>query len=423
MARIETSNPAPAGREVVITGIGLVTPLGESLAEFGAALYGPGACFGAVRSRHALPLPGARVHRDLRPGLERSELLLADRSTQLALVASTHALRDAGWPAGAPELQRAGVFVGCASGPTESVNASYTTLHQRGRLPVLTLLRCLPSGAAAGIAIRHGLRGQNQTYASACASSTLAIGEAMRAIRHGYLDMAVAGGTEAPFGDGTLKAWEALRMLAPLGDEAEANGEADAGNACRPFDRSRCGLVLGEGAVFYVLESAEQAAARGARVLARLLGFAASGDGHHWTEPSAAGQVRAMAGVLDDARMSPRDIGYINAYGPGTPTGDRVEAGSIATVFGAGSVGPWVSSTKATHGHLLGASGAIELAASVVALRTGRVPPTRNLRDPDESCPANLVCEEAVPLRAGAAVLSNSFAFGGSNACLVVGPA
>ncbi len=421
MAQLETRSPAAAGRQVVITGIGLVTPLGDSLAEFGAALYGPGACFAAVSSRHAQPLPGARVRSDLGEGLQRSELLLADRSTQLALIASTHALRDAGWAGDAPELQRCGVFVGCASGPTESVNASYATLHQRGRLPGLTLLRCLPNGAAAGVAIRHGLRGPNQTYASACASSTLAIGEALRAIRHGYLDMAVAGGTEAPFGDGTLKAWEALRMLAPLGDEADAEG--DAANACRPFDRSRCGLVLGEGAVFYVLESAEHAAARGARVLARLHGFAASGDGHHWTEPSAEGQVRAMEGALDDARMSPRDIGYINAYGPGTPLGDRVEAGSIASVFGAEPFGPWVSSTKATHGHLLGASGAVELAASVVALRTGRVPPTRNLREPDEGCPVQLVCEESVALRPGSAVLSNSFAFGGSNACLIVGAA
>jgi 3-oxoacyl-[acyl-carrier-protein] synthase II len=308
--------------------------------------------------------------------------------------------------------------VGCASGPTESVNASYAALHQRGRLPGLTLLRCLPSGPAAGVAIRHGLRGPNQTYASACASSSVAIGEALRAIRHGYLDMALAGGTEAPFGDGTLKAWEALRMLAPLGEESEAEG--DASSVCRPFDRSRCGIVLGEGAVFYVLESAEKARARGATVLACLAGYAASGDAHHWTEPSAEGQVRAMTGALADARLSPHDIGYINAYGPGTPMGDRVEASSIAEVFGAGAAGPWVSSTKATHGHLLGASGAIELAASVVALHTGRVPPTRNLREPDEHCPANLVRGTAVPLPAGRAVLSNSFAFGGSNACLVV---
>jgi 3-oxoacyl-[acyl-carrier-protein] synthase II len=414
------------GRSVVITGIGLVTPLGTSFAEFSTALYEPCGRFGAVVSRHAQVLPGARVHVALDAELDRSEVLLSDRSTRLALFASSRALHHAGWSAGAPALRDCGVFVGCASGPTESVSASYTTLHEKGRLPALTLLRCMPSAAAASIAIRHGLRGPNQTYASACASSTLAIGEALRAIRHGYLDVALAGGTEAPFGDGTLKAWDALRMLAPLGqtapgDDTSAAALADA--ACRPFDRQRSGIVLGEGAVFFVLESAEHAAARGAPVLARLAGFAASGDGHHWTEPCAGGQVRAMKGALADAGLSAHDIGYVNAYGSGTPMGDRVEAGSIAAVFGSGAAAPWVGSTKATHGHLLGASGAIELAASVVALSSGQVPPTRNLCEPDSTCTAKLVYAAPVPMPPGSAVLSNSFAFGGSNACLVVAAA
>ncbi len=415
-----------SGRQVVITGIGLVTPLGTSFTEFSRALYEPGARFGAVLSRHAPALPGARVQMALDAELDRSEQLLSDRATRLALLASSRALHDAGWSAGAAALQDCGVFVGCASGPTESVSASYTTLFEKGRLPALTLLRCMPSAAAASIAIRHGLRGPNQTYASACASSTLAIGEAMRAIRHGYLDVALAGGTEAPFGDGTLKAWEALRMLAPLGetpcdDDTRTAALADA--ACRPFDRDRSGIVLGEGAVFFVLEAAEHAAARGAPALARLAGFAATGDGHHWTEPCSAGQVRAMQNAMRDAEVSAHQIGYVNAYGPGTPIGDRVEAGSIASVFGSGPKAPWVSSTKATHGHLLGASGAIELAASVATLASGKVPATRNLREPDTAIVANLVREDPVPLPAGSAVLSNSFAFGGSNACLVVAAA
>jgi 3-oxoacyl-[acyl-carrier-protein] synthase II len=415
-----------SGRKVVVTGIGLVTPLGTSFAEFSSALYESGGRFGAVVSRHAQTLPGARVHMALDAELDRSEMLLSDRSTRLALLASSRALHDAHWSAGASALRDCGVFVGCASGPTESVNASYTTLHGNGRLPALTLLRCMPSAAAASVAIRHGLRGPNQTYASACASSTLAIGEAMRAIRHGYLDVALAGGTEAPFGDGTLKAWEALRMLARLGqapsdDDTRTAALADA--ACRPFDRQRSGIVLGEGAVFFVLEAAEHAAARGAPALALLAGFAATGDGHHWTEPCSAGQVRAMHGALADAQLSAHDIGYVNAYGPGTPIGDRVEAGSIASVFGSGSTAPWVSSTKATHGHLLGASGAIELAVSVATLASGKIPPTRNLHEPDAAIVANLVREDPVPLPAGSAVLSNSFAFGGSNACLVVAAA
>jgi 3-oxoacyl-[acyl-carrier-protein] synthase II len=415
-----------SGRSVVITGIGLVTPLGASFTDFAKSLYEPHGVFSAVVSRHAQTLPGARVVTALDAGLTRSELLLSDRSTRLALLASSLALQDAGWTSRVDSLSGCGVFVGCASGPTESVNGSYVKLHDNERLPALTLLRCMPSAAAASVAIRHGLRGPNQTYASACASSTLAIGEAMRAIRHGYLDVALAGGTEAPFGDGTLKAWETLHMLAPLGDAAtddEACTADLAAAACRPFDRQRNGIVLGEGAVFFVLESAERAAARGTPALARLAGFAASGDGHHRTEPQSAGQVQAMRGALQDAGMGPSNIGYINAYGSGTPMGDRVEAESISTVFGSGSASPWVSSTKSTHGHLLGASGAIELAVSIATLAGGPIPTTRNLREADAACSANLVSESCVSLRPGSAVLSNSFAFGGSNACLVVAAA
>jgi 3-oxoacyl-[acyl-carrier-protein] synthase II len=395
-------------REVVITGIGLVTPLGHVLAEFGRGLFGGGAAFGAG----AMRVPGARVQVDVAAELCRSETLVTDRNAQLGLIASSRALTDAALPAGSPAFAGCGVYVGNGSGPAESLDAAYTALHGGKRMPGLTLLRCLPSGAASSIAIRHGLRGPAQTYNSACASASVAIGEAMRAIRHGYLDIALAGGTETPFGDATVRAWEALRVLAPEGD--------DAGAACRPFDRSRRGLVLGEGAVFFVLEAAEHAAGRRATVQARLAGYASGGDAHHWTEPSARGQVEAMRAALADAGLAAADIGCINAHGTGTPVGDQIEAESIATVFGTGSAGPLVSSTKATHGHLLGASGAIELAASIVSLRRGMVPPTRNLRHPDERCALNLVRDKPALLPPGRAVLSNSFAFGGSNACLVV---
>ena len=411
-------------RQVVITGIGLVTPLGDTLAAFGAALHSGHGAFGTVVSRVSKAVPGARVVSDPSLGLTRGEALLADRSTQFALLAASRALHDAGWTGAERALQHCGVFVGSGAGPTESVNVAYRAMHEKGRMPALTLLRCLPSGAASAIAIRHGLRGPAQSYSSACASSTLAIGEAMRAIRHGYLDMALVGGTEAPFGDGTVMAWDALRVLAPLHDSDAARTDCDAADsanrACRPFDRSRRGLVLGEGAVFFVIEAAEHAAARRAPTLARLAGYAATGDGHHWTEPSSPGQVRAMTEALDDACISPGDVGAINAHGTGTLVGDEVECASIAAVFGAGTSGPAVSSTKAAHGHLLGASGAIELAAAIVVLNTQRVPPTRNLRQPDDACAVNLVWEGPVSLRAGQAVLSNSFAFGGSNACLVV---
>ena len=404
---------ARAPRDVLITGIGLVTPLGDTLSQCAAALYGSAPVFTAVATQHARAVPGARVASDVDAGLSRGEAQLADRSVRLALRAADRALLHAGFNAALQPPPGCGVYVGCGSGPTESLHAVYSQLLHKGRMSGLALLRCLPSGAAAAVALRHGLRGPVQTYANACAASATALGEALRAIRHSYLDVALAGGTEAPFGDATVRAWEALRVLAPLDEEAPAQ-------ACRPFDRRRRGLALGEGAVFFVLEAAEHAAARGAPVLARLAGFGASGDGSHATEPRAEGQADAMRAALHDARLQPQHIGAINAHGTATPVGDRVEAESIASVFGPPERAPWVSATKATHGHLLGASGAIELAMAVLTLHTRRAPPTRHAEEPDPACAVRLAVAPAPALSADCAVLSNSFAFGGSNACLVV---
>jgi 3-oxoacyl-[acyl-carrier-protein] synthase II len=399
-------------REVVVTGIGLCTTLGGSIESFGEALFGDGASFSLLATRHAAPIAAARVTEDLLVGATRSEKNLGDRSALMALLASSRALHDAGYLAGDMALQRCGVFVGCGSGPTHALDEAYAAAHSPGTVPGLSLLRCLPSGAAGAVAIRHGMRGPNHTHASACASSAIAIGEAMRAIRHGYLDLALVGGTEAPFGDVTVSGWDRLRVLSP------ANGEP--GRACRPFDRHRSGLVLGEGAAFFVLECAASAALREARIHARLLGYASSGDGHHWTEPSLFGQVQAMQMALADAGLAASDIHGINAHGTGTVVGDSVEAASIAAVFGTGADAPWVHSSKSLHGHTLGASGAIELAACVASLKQGRLPATRNLVCPDESLPVHLVAGAPRSLPAGANLLSNSFAFGGSNACLVV---
>lgn len=397
--------------EVAITGIGLATPLGLSFESFGEGLFGAGACFQRLLTRHTAPIAAARVMEELQIPLSRAESRLADRHACLALEASTHALESAGLHAGHPARAHCGVFVGCGSGPTQSLDDIHASFHASGHLPGTTLLRCLPSGAAAAVAIRHGLRGSSHSCSSACASSTLAIGEALRAIRHGYLELALVGGAEAPFGDVTVKAWDALRVLAPPGD--------DPGRACRPFDSARSGLVLAEGAAFFVLERLDHAVDRGASIHAVLAGYGAAGDGHHWTEPRVEGQVRAMQAALADAGLAPHEIDAINAHGTGTLIGDRVEATSIATVFGAGAGAPWVHASKSLHGHALGASGAIELAAVIASLQRGRLPATRNLDNPDD-LPVNLVAGESRPLPAGAAVLSNSFAFGGSNACLVV---
>jgi 3-oxoacyl-[acyl-carrier-protein] synthase II len=405
-------------RDVMVSGIGLATPLGDCMQQFGAALMGGPSAFSAVSSRHTAPKPGARVTVDVDSGLSRSEALLADRSVRLALHAAGRALHDAGLGVDGLRGEACAVFVGCGTGPTMSVDHTYAALHEGGRVPALSLLRCLPSGAASAVAQRHGLRGPVQAYANACAASATAIGEAMRAIRHGYLDMALVGGCEAPFGEASLKAWDALRVLAPLPE--------DANTACRPFDVSRQGIVLGEGAVFFLLEARGAMQRRKGRARGQVLGYGASGDGCHATEPDVDGQVQAMQAALADARLRPEDITAINAHGTGTSVGDAVEMRSIATVLDAAtcagqSVGaPWVTSTKATHGHLLGASGAIEMAASLVALQRRLWPATGNLHQADAGSTLRLVVGNAVPLSAHATVLSNSFAFGGSNACLVL---
>lgn len=399
------------GREVVVTGIGVSTPMGDGWPAFVAALFGGGACFAPVHSRYAHPLPGARVAADPALGLSRAEARTSDRHAQLALHAATQALQQAGLDREPDLRQHAGVYSACGSGPTESNQRAYHEQLLEGGLHGLSLLRCLPSNAAALLAMRHGLGGSNHTQAGACAASTLALGDAMRAVRHGYLDVALAGGAEAPFGDVTLKAWDRLRVLAPIGD--------DANTACRPFDRQRRGLVLGEGAAFVVLESREHAQARGATVLAVIEGFGAACDAHHWTDPSPDGQVRAMQAALHDARLAPGDVHAINAHGTGTPVGDAAEAASIARVFGSGPAAPWVHASKSLHGHLLGASGAVELAVVIACLHAGRLPGTRNLQQPDVPG-LRLSMGEGAALPPAAVMLSNSFAFGGSNACLLV---
>jgi 3-oxoacyl-[acyl-carrier-protein] synthase II len=402
----------PSSHKVVVTGIGLATALGGSLGSFGQALFGGLVPIELLPTRHSQPIPAARVNEDLCTGTSRSERTLGDRSVLLALVASARALLDAGLEQGDPALQRCGLFVGCGSGPTHALDEVYAAVHRNNTMAGLALLRCLPNGAAAALAMRHGLHGSAHTHAGACASSAIAIGEAMRAIRHGYLDRAVVGGAEAPFGDVTVKAWERLRVLAPPGD--------DPTRACKPFDRRRNGIVLGEGAAFFVLESEAAAAARAAPVHARLLGYGGSCDGRHWTEPCAEGQAQAMRAALADAGLAAADIHAINAHGTGTVVGDNTEAASIARVFGNGADAPWVSSTKPLHGHTLGASGAIELAACIAALKQAKVPATCNLEQPDRALPVHCVVGEPRELPAGANMLSNSFAFGGSNACLVV---
>jgi 3-oxoacyl-[acyl-carrier-protein] synthase II len=290
----------------------------------------------------------------------------------------------------------------------------YEELLLRGgaRMNPLLVVKGMNNAAAAHIAMDFHCHGQSITYSTACSSSALAIGEAARAIRGGHADLAIAGGSEALLTLGTISAWQAMRTLA-------IPDPADPASACRPFAADRTGLVLGEGAGFVILEEEGHARARGANILARLSGYGASTDAMHLTKPDATGQAAAMQAALTDAGLQPTDIGYINAHGTATLAGDVIETEAIKRVFAAHARALAVSSTKSMHGHVMGATGAIEFIASVLALQHRFLPPTINLHKPDAACDLDYVPNRArldVPL---AHVMSNSFAFGGSNAVLI----
>jgi 3-oxoacyl-[acyl-carrier-protein] synthase II len=399
-------------RKVVITGVGLLTPLGISLDALARAFAGAQSAIwlepGAKQPRVA-----ARVAADLDAPFTRQQLGLYDRGSKMTMLAGAAAFADAGLAPGAYDPARSGVFLGSGCGPSHSYYETYRSIIMDDHCKGLGLLRCLTHAPAGHLSMEWDVRGACQTYAIACASSTVAIGEALRAIRHGYLDMAIAGGAETPLGEGVVRAWEAMRLLArPDAEQPHAS--------CRPFSRNRGGVVLGEGAAFYILEAEEAARARGATIHARLLGYGTSADAQHITSPSAQGQAAAMGNGLADAGLAPADIGYLNAHGTATKVGDAMEACSIGMTFGKHTTSLPISSTKSMHGHLLGASGAVELSAAIIALRQGLIPPTANLDQPDEELALDFVPNHArTGARIGAA-MSNTFAFGGTNACLVL---
>ncbi len=342
------------------------------------------------------------------------QLTSLDRFSQFALVAAAQAVADAKLELTAAEQLRAGVYMGSCVGGAATLEDGYVEVMQRDvpRVKPLSVLLSMNNAAASHISIKYGLQGPNVTYATACSSSAIAIGEAYRQIKDGYADVMLAGGAEAMLTLGAIKAWEALRTLAnedPL----------DAGASCKPFAQDRSGLVMGEGAAVLVLEDAERALKRGAKIYAELVGYHSSSDASHITKPDANGQTRTILKALSDAGLQPADIGYINAHGTATQAGDVQETLAIKQVFGTTAKQIPVSSTKSMHGHLMGATGAVEFIAAVLALENNAVPPTLNLHHSDPECDLDYVANQG---RTGLnlnAVMSNSFAFGGSNAVLI----
>ena len=404
-------------RRVAVTGIGVVSPLGNDTRAFFASLRagrsGIARLTGKYHERLASPV-GAAVTFDAAAHFPAPQLRMLDRVSQFALAAASQAIAEAGALFDGLDRGRAGVFVGTGMGGAETADDGYHILYadQSDRVKPFSVLLAMNNAPASWIGIEHRLSGPNLTYSTACSSSAVAIGEAARRIASGETDVMIAGGAEAPLNFGTLKAWEALRTLAP----ADAD---DPSASCKPFDRKRSGLVIGEGAAMLVLEDWERARARGANVLAEVAGYGLCTDATHITRPSVAGQAEAMRRALQNAAMDSGEIGYINAHGTGTQANDGVETAAIKEVFGANAQRIPVSSTKSMHGHLLGAAGALEFAAALLALRAGVLPPTINLRDPDPECDLDyvpLTAREGVKVDA---VMSNSFAFGGTNAVLI----
>lgn len=405
-------------RRVVITGLGIVSPVGNNPAEFFSNLMAGHSGIKRLHTDFIEQLSiriGAPVE-DFDPNAHFSKIQLSgiERFSQFALVAAEQAVQDAQLELSEAGQTRAGVCMGSCLGGASSLEDGYveTLLHKPPRVKPLSVLLSMNNAAASHLSIKYHLQGANMTYATACSSSAIAIGEAYRQIRHGYADAMLAGGSEAMLTLGAMKAWEALRTLAREDPD-------DAGASCKPFSKNRSGLVLGEGAAVLVLEDAERAVKRGAKIYAELVGYDCSSDASHITKPDSGGQTRTMLNALREAQLQPQDIHYINAHGTATLAGDIEETKALKQVFGAYAAKVPVSSTKSMHGHLMGATGAVEFMAAVLALENQAVPPTINLHEPDPECDLDYVPNRGRTNVKLDAVMSNSFAFGGSNAVLI----
>ena len=406
-------------RRVAVSGIGVVSPLGNSadelIARARAGQSGVRRLDIPFASRLVAPIAAtARFVEGL--DFDADQARLRDRFSLLAMFAANQAVQGSSGALDGLDRERAGVFVGTGMGGTQTMDGGYQTLYGENsdRIKPFTILMGMHNAAAAWIGIEHDLRGPNITYSTACSSSTVAIGEAWMRVASGQLDVAIAGGAEAPLSPGSLKAWEALHTVATM-------DAADPSTSCRPFSKNRSGMVLGEGAAMLVIEPWERAAARGARIAGEVLGYGQSNDASHITRPSSQGQAAAMQAALRAARAASQDVHAINAHGTGTQSNDRTETAAIRAVFGARAGEIPISATKAMHGHLLGAAGALECVLSLLAMQHAVALPTMHLQQPDPDCDLDYVPNGARDGVHARVTLSNSFAFGGTNAVLVLG--
>jgi 3-oxoacyl-[acyl-carrier-protein] synthase II len=395
---------------IVVTGIGLASPHGERPdAVFDSLMQGKSA-IGLWDRADVPPVAVARTPFTPARWFTKLQLSGVDRVSQMAVAAGEMARADAAWPDGI-DPERVGIYVGSGLGGATALDDGYEAFRQNKRVPPLTVVASMTNAAAAHMAMRVGASGPVYTYSVACASSAVAIAEAGEAIASGRVDVAIAGGAESLIVPGVVRAWQALQTLA-------APDAEDPASSCRPFDSSRSGFVLGDGAAMLVLESQRHAQARGARRYAELSGFGVSCDASHMTKPDRQGQVRAIQQALLRSALTPAQVGYCNAHGTATRVGDVIECEALRWVWGPDITRLRVSSTKSMHGHLLGAAGALEAAITVLAVHRGQVPPTASCHHPDPECAVPVVRGQGDDTPALEAAISNSFAFGGTNVVL-----
>lgn len=402
-------------RRVAVTGLGVLSPVGNDPKTFFANLMAGKSGIKRMETEFvdSLDCKIAAYINDYEPldHFVKNKAATMDRVTQFAVSASQQAINDAGLNLETEDLERFGVYLGTGMGGAASIEEGYIRLYkeQARRLKPFTVLMAMNNAASAQVALDFGITGPDLTFCTACSSSSVAIGEAVKQIRHGYTDVMLAGGSEALLTFGTIKAWEALRTLA---DEDKANPSA----SCKPFSANRSGLVLGEGAGMVVLEDMDRAIARGAKIYAEVIGYGSSNDSTHITQPSVEGQARAMRKALADANINTDQLDYINAHGTGTKLNDITETNAIKQVCG--NKIP-VSSTKSMHGHLMGAAGAVEFVACMMAIQEQALPPTAHLVEPDPECDLDYVPNLGRHQVNVNTIMSNSFAFGGTSGVLI----
>lgn len=395
---------------VAVTGLGIVSALGLSAPEVWEKLK---------RGESGIaPLPdrGDPPYRFSKGALawgfeplhyfEEKELAMIERFAQMAAVAAREAVAQSGLEFRGGLGRRTAIITGSSVGGQFSEEDGYFQLYKKNnpRVSPLTIPRTMSNAGASRISLEHGIQGPVYTISTACSSANHALGQAFWMVRQGTVEAAVAGGSEAVFAEGLLRAWEALRVVST--------------DTCRPFSKDRRGLILGEAGAMLVLENWERARARGAAILGEIVGFGMSSDAHHITQPIAEGPANAMRWALQDAGLAPEAVQYVNAHGTGTMANDATETAAIRQVFGPHADRLLVSSTKSMHGHTLGAAGAVEAIATVLSLRNQIAPPTANYNEPDPACDLDVVPNEArcAPMEFA---ISNSFAFGGLNAVSV----